>query len=49
MGKESEKEYMYSYMYNNHIAVHLKLTQYYKSTILQFKKLKNINKNKISF
>ena len=31
-GKESEKK-----MCNNHFAVHLKLTQYYKSIILQLK------------
>ena len=33
-GKESEKKNIY--IYSNHIAVHLKLTQYCKSTILQF-------------
>ena len=32
-GKESEKEHMYY----NQFSVHLKLTQPYKSTILQFK------------
>ena len=33
MGKESEKEYTYM----NHFAVHPKLTQHCKSTILQLK------------
>ena len=35
----------------NHLAVPLKLTQYHKSTILQFKKFKNnkISKNKKNF
>ena len=33
-GKESKK----LYVYNNHFAVHLKITQHCKSTILQFKK-----------
>ena len=33
-GKESEKEYIYL----NHFAVHQKLTQHCKSTILQKKK-----------
>ena len=37
MGKESEKEWIYIYMHDNHFAVHLKLTQYCKSTILQGK------------
>ena len=44
MGKDSEKEWIYVYMYNNHFAVHLKLLQHCKSTILQYKikiKLKN--------
>ena len=35
-GKEYEKEY--TYRYNNHFAVHQKLTQYCKSTIPQLKK-----------
>ena len=35
-GKESEKEYIYVKL--NHCAVHLKLTRFCKSTILQFKK-----------
>ena len=35
-GKESEKEYAYIYL--NHFTVHLKLTQYCKSTIVQLKK-----------
>ena len=38
-GKESEKEYICAYIYThiqlNHSAVHLKLTQCCKSTILQ--------------
>ena len=37
MGKDSEKEWIYVYMYNNHFAVHLKLLQHCKSTILQYK------------
>ena len=39
-GKESKKIYRYIhiYVYLNHFAVHLKLTQHCKSTILQFKK-----------
>ena len=32
-GKESEKEYIYVYL--NHFAVHLNLTQHCKSTLLQ--------------
>ena len=32
-GKESEKEYMYIYV--NHLAVHLKVTQHCKSTVPQ--------------
>ena len=35
MRKESEKEWMYVYVQLNHFAVHLKLTQHGKSTILQ--------------
>ena len=52
MGKESEKEYIYIHTYGhitniNNFAVHLTLTQHYKSTIIQFfKSPKNI-KNKI--
>lgn len=34
MEKESE------YIYHNHLAIHLKLTQHYKSTTLQYKKMK---------
>ena len=35
-GKELKKEYVYVYTHIlNHFAVHLKLTQYYKSTTLQ--------------
>ena len=41
MGKESEKEYTHTHSYRyvkpNHFAVHLKLTQHCKSTILQLK------------
>ena len=43
MGKELEKEYIYIYIYIyvcvcvNHFAVHLKLTQHCKSTIVQYK------------
>ena len=36
-GKESEKEQIYVYVKLNHFAVHLKLTQHCKSTILQYK------------
>ena len=32
--KESEKQWIYVYEYLNHFAVHLKLTQHYKSTTL---------------
>ena len=35
VGKESEKEWIHIYVQLNHFAVYLKLTQYYKSTILQ--------------
>ena len=35
MGKESEKEWTYVYAQQIHFAVHLKLTQHCKSTILQ--------------
>ena len=44
MVKESEKEWIYVYVYLNHFAVHLKLTQECKSTIFQCEtkiKLKN--------
>ena len=42
MGKESEKEWIYIYIYVqlNHFAVHLKLTQHCKSTIPQYENLK---------
>ena len=41
MGKEFEKN-RYMYMYNNHLAVHLKLTQHCESTTVQYKiKLKS--------
>ena len=39
MGQESEKEWIYVYVELNHFAIHLKLTQYCKSTILQYKKV----------
>ena len=50
-----EKEYMYIHIYIyiyiyiwlNHYAVHLKLIQYCKSTILQFKKLKERENRKV--
>ena len=35
MGKESEEEYVYVYVWLNHYAVNLKPTQHCKSTILQ--------------
>ena len=35
MGKESNKEQIYVYVYSFHFAEELKLTQYFKSTILQ--------------
>ena len=34
MGKESEKEWIYVYVYLNHLAIHLKLMQHCKLTIL---------------
>ena len=37
-GKEYKKECVYIYVQLNHFAVHLKLTQHCKPTILQFKK-----------
>ena len=37
MGKESKKEWIYVYVKLIHFAVHLKLTQYCKSTIFQYK------------
>ena len=33
-----KKKYIYTYISLNHFAVHQKLTQHCKSTILQFKK-----------
>ena len=43
-GKESEKEYIYIHIHIhvklNHFAIHQKLTQHCKSTILQLKKNK---------
>ena len=41
-GKEYENEYIYTYIYYiymNHFAVHQKLAQHCKSTVLQLKKL----------
>ena len=35
MGKESEKELIYVYVYLNHFAVYPKLTQHCTSTIIQ--------------
>ena len=35
---------IYMYIYMNHFAVHQKLTRHCKSTILQFKKMKNFKK-----
>lgn len=37
MGKESEKEWISVDVQQNHFAVHLKLTQHCKSSILQYK------------
>ena len=36
--------YYIMYVYVNHFAVHLNLTQYCKRTVLQFKKFENIEK-----
>ena len=46
MGKESEI-YIYIYIKLNHFAQHLKLTQYYKSTIPQL--TNRLNKIKVCF
>ena len=35
MGKEPKKQWIYVYVQLNHFAVHLKLTQHCKLTILQ--------------
>ena len=43
MGKESQKEWIYVHIKLIYFAIHLKLTQHCKSTILQKKK---IGKNK---
>ena len=49
MGKESAKEGKYVYPKLNHFAVHLKLTQYYISTIFQAKiKIKFRRKKRIT-
>ena len=48
MGKESEKGWIYVYIKLNHFAIHLKLTQHCKSTILQYKIKKFIQKKRIS-
>ena len=45
-GKEYEEEYVYIYVQVNHSAVHQKLTQHCKSTILQFKQKTNDQTNK---
>ena len=37
MGKEPEKEWIDVHVFLNYLAEHLKLTQYCKSTILQYK------------
>ena len=37
MEKESEKDRIYVYVYLNHFAVYLKLTQHCKSTMIQYK------------
>ena len=37
MGNESEKEWIHIHVWLDHFAVHLKLTQHRKSTILQYK------------
>ena len=47
MGEESEKEEIYVYVWLNHFAVHLKLAQHCKSTILQYKI--KIKQRKIDF
>ena len=53
MGKESEEEWLYVYVYLIHCALHLKLTQHCKSTVFQYKiKIENQNEtfnNKFSF
>ena len=41
MGKEPEREWIYAYVQRIHFAVHLKLTEHYRSAILQ-QKLKKI-------
>ena len=48
MGKESEKEWIYVYVQLNHFAIHVKLTQHCKSTILQYKIKIKLKKIKIS-
>ena len=37
MVKESEKEHTHTHIYTHNFAAHLKLTQYFKSTIFQYK------------
>ena len=37
MEKESEEDWIYVYVYLNHFAAYLKLTQHCKSTMLQYK------------
>ena len=53
LGKESEKVYIYIYVYMylyqlNHFALHMKLTQPFRSAIIQYKieKLKYIKTEK---
>ena len=48
MGQESEKEWIYVYVELNHFAIHLRLTQYCKSTILQFKEGRKENRSVVS-
>ena len=50
MGTESKKNeciYTYIYIWLNHFSVRLKLTQYCKSTILQYNFFKLIRQNKV--
>ena len=43
MGKESEKGWIFVYVWLNHFAVHLKLRQHCKSTMLQYEKYGKTN------
>lgn len=38
MGRQSEKEYIITYIYLNHFIIHLKLTQHCELTVLEKKK-----------